>query len=123
ICNSITPAMQTKEILLKIRLKRESLRFTQEAVAAELDLTTKSYSNLENGRTELSITRLLSIAKLLNISPEEFFVSNNSNQSFETNLLVNKDERDKPILGMIKISQDYIKHLEDEIQYLRMNSK
>jgi DNA-binding XRE family transcriptional regulator len=55
--------MTSKEILFRIREQREKLHLTQQAIATELDLETKSYSNIENGVTELSLTRFLIIAK------------------------------------------------------------
>lgn len=108
--------MHTKEILLKIRIHREALRFTQEFMAAELDLTTKSYCNLENGKTELSISRLLVIADLLKIQPAEFLFTQDSKNS-ESHDCQSETKLNRG--NSSEIDSNYIKHLEDEILFLR----
>jgi transcriptional regulator with XRE-family HTH domain len=59
-------------ILYNIRKAREQKNYTQEYLATQLDIDTKSYSNIENGVSKLSIDRLLKIADILEATPESF---------------------------------------------------
>ncbi len=114
--------MTSKEILFRIREQREKLHLTQQAIATELDLETKSYSNIENGVTELSLTRFLIIAKILQTPPEYFinpahnFTFDNCQQSGYLNNPVFQNEVSK---GIIEVEKQVIQHLEEEIKYLR----
>ena len=60
------------KILRSIRKTREQKNYTQEYMAAQLDIDTKSYSNLENGISKLSVDRLLRISEILETTPESF---------------------------------------------------
>ncbi len=60
------------KILYNIRKAREQKSYTQEYLAAQLGIDTKSYSNIENGVSKLSIDRLLKIADVLEATPESF---------------------------------------------------
>ena len=107
--------MTSKEILFRIREQREKLHLTQQAIATELDLETKSYSNIENGVTELSLTRFLIIAKILQ-TPPEYFTFDNCQQSGYLNNPVFQNEVSK---GIIEVEKQVIQHMEEEIKYLR----
>lgn len=52
--------------LKDIRLKNN---FTQEYIAFELGITQKAYSKLENGKTCISLNRILQLAKIFKIEP------------------------------------------------------
>lgn len=54
-----------------IRKIRELRNFTQEYVAFELHLSQASYSKLENGRTKISVNRLLQLAAILSVSLDD----------------------------------------------------
>jgi transcriptional regulator with XRE-family HTH domain len=49
-----------------IRIIREINGFSQAYMAEKLSISQKTYSNLENGRVQFSIGRLISIAEILN---------------------------------------------------------
>lgn len=55
----------------KIKNLREFHNFTQGYVADELEMSQNAYSSLENGNTRITIDRIVSLAKLYNISPSE----------------------------------------------------
>lgn len=59
--------MNTSEILLHIRTKRETLNYSQEYLAARLAISKKTYSKIENNVIELTIGRLILICDILDI--------------------------------------------------------
>jgi len=50
-----------------IQEKRKENGLKQEYMACMLKITTHSYANIERGRTDISITKLIAISVLLNI--------------------------------------------------------
>ena len=56
--------MKTHEKIRSIRLAQN---LTQEEMAEKLDLSTNSYSKLEQGKTKIDIERILQIANIFNI--------------------------------------------------------
>ena len=56
---------------IKIKQIRELKNFTQEYVAGKLNLSTRAYSKIETGETQLTINRLNEISKVLGIEPME----------------------------------------------------
>ena len=55
----------------KIKQIRELKNLTQEFVATQLDLSTRAYSKIESGETQLTINRLNEISKVLEVDPIE----------------------------------------------------
>jgi len=58
----------SQDVLYNIRKIREIKNYSQSYMATELDVCTKTYSRLETGETELSVSRLEKIAKLFDMS-------------------------------------------------------
>ncbi len=56
---------------IKIKQVRELKNLTQEYVATQLGLTTRAYSKIESGETQLTINRLNEISKILEVDPVE----------------------------------------------------
>jgi transcriptional regulator with XRE-family HTH domain len=52
---------------VKIKQIRELKNFTQEYVAQKLGLSTRAYSKIETGETQLTINRFLTIANRMGI--------------------------------------------------------
>jgi transcriptional regulator with XRE-family HTH domain len=105
---------------IKIKQIRELKNLTQEYVATQLDLTTRAYSKIESGETQLTINRLNEISKILGIEPMEVLgfddrqVFNNCKQ--EGNIGINH------INVPEKLIQQYektIQILEDEVSLLK----
>jgi transcriptional regulator with XRE-family HTH domain len=105
---------------IKIKQIRELKNLTQEYVATQLDLTTRAYSKIESGETQLTINRLNEISKILGIEPMEVLgfderqVFNNCKQ--EGNIGINH------INVPEKLIQQYektIQILEDEVALLK----
>ena len=107
---------------IKIKQIRELKNFTQEYVATQLGLTTRAYSKIESGETQLTINRLNEISGILGVEPMEVLgfddqqVFNNCKQegnfgNFGTYNTVSE-----------KLIQQYektIQVLEDEVALLR----
>jgi transcriptional regulator with XRE-family HTH domain len=59
------------EIAERIRMARLAKGLSQQNVAVELDLTTAAYSNIERGITDITVTRLLEISRILDKNMSE----------------------------------------------------
>jgi transcriptional regulator with XRE-family HTH domain len=55
----------------KIRMLRLSKNFSQQNMADELNLTVAAYSNIERGVSEINLTRLAEISRILGTTPVE----------------------------------------------------
>ena len=56
---------------IKIKQLRELKNYTQEHMAMQLGLSTRAYSKIESGETQLTINRLNEISRILGIEPME----------------------------------------------------
>jgi transcriptional regulator with XRE-family HTH domain len=61
------------DIYQEIKRLRERKNYTQQYVADELGINCATYSRIENGKIDLTISRLIRIAKIFHIDPEYFF--------------------------------------------------
>jgi len=79
-----------------IKAFREIKNLTQEYVATKLNMSTANYSNLENGKIELTLSRLIKIAEIMDVDfrkmlyfdeegTSDFFTQ--SNQAINTELI------------------------------------
>lgn len=104
----------------KIRKIRELKGFTQDYMASQLEISQRAYSKLENEEIKLDWQRIQKISTILEIelidlvSFDDNLVFHNSTQSGKINTINNNfpDE-------LKKSYEDRIKHLEDEIVFLR----
>jgi len=61
------------------RIRREK-DYSQEYVAFKLGISQKAFSNIENGKTELKLSMILSLAKILDTTPDKLCpISDNCN--------------------------------------------
>lgn len=108
---------------IKLKQLRELKNFTQEHVAQQLGLTTRAYSKIESGETQLTINRLNEISKILDVDPIEAMgfdhknVFNNCKQEGNYNTIGSSTYQvpDK----LLEQYEGRIRHLEDEILFLR----
>ena len=105
---------------IKLKNLRELKNFTQEYMAQQLGLTTRAYSKIETGETQLTINRLNEISKILNVDPIEALgfdhqnIFNNCTQ--EGNIGINHiNLPDK----LIEQYEKRIQQLESEVIFLR----
>ena len=104
----------------KIRMIRELKGFSQEFMANSLGITQNSYSKLENQKTKLSLERINSISKILEIDPIDLI-------TFEENLVFNKCSQSGKIQTLNnnfpkELKEQYenqIAHLKEEVVFLR----
>lgn len=68
----------------RIRIYRTARGFSQENIANELNISPGAYSNIERGVTDITVTRLLEIAAILDVdiydlmSPDAKFIADRS---------------------------------------------
>ncbi len=55
----------------KLRELRLQKGLSQENIAFELGISQKSYSDIENGKTELKHKKIIQLAKILNTTPDK----------------------------------------------------
>jgi transcriptional regulator with XRE-family HTH domain len=105
---------------IKIKQIRELKNLTQEHVARELKLSTRAYSKIETGETQLTINRLNEISLIMGVAPMEILgfddkqVFNNCKQ--EGNIGINHINLPE------KLMQQYektIQILEEEVTLLK----
>jgi transcriptional regulator with XRE-family HTH domain len=61
-----------KTIAANIRYKRECRNYTQEYLAAKLDISQNAYSKIELGYTKITVERLFQIADVLEFDVVDF---------------------------------------------------
>jgi transcriptional regulator with XRE-family HTH domain len=105
---------------IKLKNLRELKNLTQEYMAQQLGLTTRAYSKIESGETQLTINRLNEITKILGVDPIEALgfdhqnIFNNCTQ--EGNIGINHiNLPDK----LIEQYEKRIQQLESEVIFLR----
>lgn len=105
---------------VKIKQIRELKNFTQEYVATQLGLTTRAYSKIEAGETQLTINRLNEISGILGVQPMEILgfdekqVFNNCKQ--EGNIGINHINVPEKLIYQYEKT---IQILEDEVALLK----
>lgn len=72
-----------------IKKIRELKNLTREYVADELNMSTSGYGKIERGEVDLTVSKLVKIAKVLNVTIEfifKFDVSNFFNDTYNTKM-------------------------------------
>ena len=107
---------------IKIKQLRELKNYTQEYMAQQLGLSTRAYSKIETGETQLTINRLNEIATILGVDPIEALGFDHQNifnnyGTQEGNIAVSQ------VLMPEKLIEQYekrIEQLESEVMFLRV---
>jgi transcriptional regulator with XRE-family HTH domain len=105
---------------IKLKQLRELKNYTQEFVATQLGLTTRAYSKIESGETQLTINRLNEISTILGIDPMEALgfdhknIFNNCTQ--EGNIGINNIQTSDKLIEQY---EKRIHQLESEVIFLR----
>jgi transcriptional regulator with XRE-family HTH domain len=105
---------------VKIKQIRELKNITQEHIANQLGLSTRAYSKIETGETQLTINRLNEISRILGIDPIEVLgfddrqVFNNCKQ--EGNIGINHINLPEKLIQQYEKT---IQVLEDEVRLLK----
>lgn len=99
----------------KIRKIREHKGLSQEVIAFELGISQPTYARLEKKDVRISITRLIEITKILNISVSELIdEKENINMS-----LLSIEKNKSPIENINNSDKDHIQTLKEEIRFLK----
>jgi transcriptional regulator with XRE-family HTH domain len=97
----------------KIKKLRELKNYTQEFMAKKLGLSTRAYSKIETGETQLTINRLNEISSILAVSPMGIL-------DFDDKQVFNNCKQDGYIgINHISMPEKLIKQYEDTIQSLK----
>jgi transcriptional regulator with XRE-family HTH domain len=105
---------------IKIKQLRELKNYTQEHMATQLGLSTRAYSKIESGETQLTINRLNEISRILGIEPMEVLgfdhknIFNNCTQ--EGNIGINHIAIPEKLIEQY---EQRIQSMESEILFLR----
>lgn len=98
---------------IKIKQIRELKNFTQDYMAQQLGLSTRAYSKIETGETQLTINRLNEISHILGITPIEVL-------GFDDKLIFNNCKQDGYIgINNINLPEKLIEQYETTIQSLK----
>ena len=112
--------MMIQQAELKLKQIRELKNLTQEHIATQLGLSTRAYSKIESGETQLTISRLNEISKILEIDPMEVLgfdhqqIFNNCTQ--EGNIGINHINIPEKLIEQY---EKRIQQLESEVVFLR----
>ncbi len=102
---------------LKIKQIRELKNITQEFVAKELELSTRAYSKIESGETQLTINRLNEISAILKVDPIEIL-------GFDDRQIFNNCEQNGNIgINHINMPEKLIQQYEETINALKEQIK
>jgi transcriptional regulator with XRE-family HTH domain len=97
----------------KIKQIRELKNFTQEYMAQKLGLSTRAYSKIESGETQLTINRLNEISAIMGVPPMEVL-------GFDDKQVFNNCKQDGYIgINHISIPDKLIQQYEETIQALK----
>jgi transcriptional regulator with XRE-family HTH domain len=97
----------------KIKQIRELKNFTQDYLATQLGLTTRAYSKIETGETQLTINRLNEISSVLQVDPIEIL-------GFDAKQIFNNCKQDGNIgINHITAPEKLILQFENEISHLK----
>jgi transcriptional regulator with XRE-family HTH domain len=106
---------------IKLKQIRELKNFTQEYVAGKLNLSTRAYSKIETGETQLTINRLNEISKVLGIEPLEilgfddtkiFNINNSTGNNGYNNIFFPEK--------LVQQYEETIQALKEQIQLLKL---
>ena len=84
----------------KIRSVRESKKMTQDDMAYDLGITLGAYSRIERGVTDVNLSRIEQIAKILKITMVDLFAQGEKTELDKLRKLL--DEKDKEIMELQK---------------------
>ena len=99
----------------KIRKIREERGIKQESIADEMGITQSSYGRLEKDDNRLTVTKLIKISEILNVSISTLFGEKAANIIHENR----GDNAQAHIETLVHQDKEYIESLKEEIKFLR----
>lgn len=124
-----------KTIGERIRILRVSKSLSQENIANELNLSVSAYSNIERGKTEISVSRLYHISKILKTTPAFLLnigldnsassATTEASNRYETvqKRLSDLAEKIDDFQRIVLVQKKEISYLEEIIQLLKKKEK
>jgi len=104
------------EIGKRIHIARERNHYTQEVLSEKLDLTTQYLSDVERGASGISISTLIKLCKILNVSSDYILFGDSKNKTLDENIRL--------IKRMSKAEQELInKAINTTIEALTIHEK
>ena len=97
-----------------IKTIRELKNLTQDYVASQLHMSIPNYSNIETGKTDVTLTRLQQIAKVLQIDYRQILNLNPSqllNEDNKANAYLSNSEFREELIKQLKVKDDQINRL------------
>jgi len=99
----------------RIRKIREEKGIKQENIADEMGITQSSYGRLEKDDNRITVTKLIKISEILNVSISKLFGEKATNVIHE-----NKgDNAQAHIETLVQQDREHIESLKEEIKFLR----
>jgi transcriptional regulator with XRE-family HTH domain len=98
----------------KVRIERLKQNLSQQNMADELGITAAAYSNLERGVSDISITRLYEVSRILNRTPK-WFVEDSDTEQDQLDSDFNQTSM-KHDLGIIQKEIEFLKHQMTQLQ-------
>lgn len=103
----------------RIRLMRLSKGLSQQNIADELNLTVAAYSNIERGVSEVNLTRLSDIARILGTTPVDLLtdepVVNDNGPTYQNTL----SQQMLIMMQQMQLFQQQLEALQREVTALR----
>ena len=99
----------------RIRKIREERGIKQENIADEMGITQSSYGRLEKNDNRLTVTKLIKISEILNVSISMLFGEKATNVIHENN----GDNAQANIGTLVQQDKEHIESLKEEIIFLR----
>jgi transcriptional regulator with XRE-family HTH domain len=90
--NSISD-LKTKEVVSNIRKIREFRNYTQDYLAAKLQISQNAYSKIELGYSSITLTRLISIAEILEVNLLDIINSDGDVESSKSKVSVQNSSK------------------------------
>lgn len=104
----------------KIRLERLKQNLSQQNMADELGITAAAYSNLERGVSDITISRLFEVSRILSKTPQWFIEElPSSHDIYESNLVESGIKHD---LLILQKEMEFLKHQLTNV-HLQLNKK
>ncbi|WP_435356587.1 helix-turn-helix domain-containing protein [Emticicia sp. SJ17W-69] len=108
------------EIGTKVKKLRELRNFTQEFMAASLEMTPSGYGKIERNESEVTYQKLEKIAEVLGIKIEDIV---NFNEKMVFNIMNNNTSNNGYVVNNNSISDNEKKLYEQLIEQLREENK
>jgi transcriptional regulator with XRE-family HTH domain len=117
-CSDIFEDMKDR-IAEKIRMLRLSKNFSQQNMADELNLTVAAYSNIERGVSEINMTRLADIARILGTTPVDLISEELHMKEPDIQYQNNTNQQLLLMMKQLELFQRQLESLQREVEILK----